>query len=360
MDETKLFQFQDKIHYLSEGTSMGNPLSPWMAEIFMGHLEQDLCCQNLLPKGWVRYVDDIWAIVKKSEVANVLSILNSLYPTIKFTVEEESEGVLNFLDIQLTRSRNNFDVNVYRKPTCTDRFISVDSFCPMQHKLAAFNSMVFRLEMLPLSLENYNGELLKIKKIANANGFHESHINKLVVKHKQKFLRNSQSTFYRNATQQTTKRVKMVYFPAVTNKLENIFNKHKLKFAYNSTTKIKNYLKSGKIENKDEFSKSGIYKIDCSSCEFVYIGQCCRKISTRFAEHISHLKHNELEKSAVANHIFNTSHTITRDNLQLLKEVNDKRQLDAYESLFMYKYKNHLMNTKSAPISSNLFEFAHS
>ena len=50
----------------------------------------------------------------------LLSHLNSVWPSIKFTVEVEKEGSLPFLDALLQRKDDgNLDVTVYRKPMHT-------------------------------------------------------------------------------------------------------------------------------------------------------------------------------------------------------------------------------------------------
>jgi len=45
------FQFRDKCYKLNFGTSMGNPISPLIADLFLSKLEKDLKEKNLLPEG---------------------------------------------------------------------------------------------------------------------------------------------------------------------------------------------------------------------------------------------------------------------------------------------------------------------
>ena len=47
------------------------------------------------------YVDDTCCIMKKDEVEPLLNHLNSVRPTIKFTMELERDGALPFLDTKL-------------------------------------------------------------------------------------------------------------------------------------------------------------------------------------------------------------------------------------------------------------------
>jgi hypothetical protein len=81
----------------------------------------------------------------------LLSLLNSQYPSIKFTCEEEVGGNFPFLDVRVTRRYSKLEFDVYRKPSNTQRCISITTCHPMEHKMAAFHSMLYRAYNLPLS-----------------------------------------------------------------------------------------------------------------------------------------------------------------------------------------------------------------
>lgn len=85
---------------------MGNPLSCFVADTFLGSIEQKLLNLKLLPRVWVRYVDDVFAVIKKSDEEKLEKILNRQSDTIKFTMEKETNGQLPFLDVLVTRKNN--------------------------------------------------------------------------------------------------------------------------------------------------------------------------------------------------------------------------------------------------------------
>lgn len=146
---------------------------------------------SLLPKIWYRYVDDVFAIIKKSQVDEFLKLLNgSKYKSIKFTCEMDENRKLPFLDLLLTRkSDGTIDVSVYRKATATDRFISNESHCPSSHKIASLHSMIYRLVKLTLSVKSFMMEITKIKEIALT-------FESLVKKHSRKLKLEKLSTFF--------------------------------------------------------------------------------------------------------------------------------------------------------------------
>ncbi|KAJ8942119.1 hypothetical protein NQ318_000714 [Aromia moschata] len=103
-----------------------------------------------------------------------------------------------------------------------------------------------------------------------------------------------------------------------------------------------------KIDNNE---KSGIYEI-CKGCDPEYIGQTKRSICTRFKEHMAHLKYGRTEKSCVAQHAFDNNHRIDTNNLKLIRNVRNSRQLDAFESLEIIKCNNS-MNKDNGPIPTS-------
>lgn len=112
-------------------------------------------------------------------------------------------------------------------------------------------------------------------------------------------------------------------------------------------------MQTGSLKDKtDDVDKSGVYEVSCSGCDEVYIGQSRRKIKIRYREH-KNLK--AAVPTAVATHIMQNDHRITKTNLRLVKWVKNANELDAYESIYMMKNATKLMNTLDAPIRSNLF-----
>ena len=226
--------------------------------------------------------------------------------------------------------------------------------------MAAFNSMIFRLCKLPLSIENYINELKYVKKIANINGFSEDSVNKLVCKHSRNIKRQQLTTFYNYRNDNTKKYAIFNFSGDMSLKLKHIFKQHNINLVFSNNFKIYNMLSDFKDKTENQY-KSGIYKISCGNknCSLMYIGQTKRAIIKRFKEHSANIKHNQPDKSAVALHALELDHfNITSDNnLKLLKQVNNNRKLNAWESLHLHKNRCHLMNTDRGQIQSPLFYY---
>lgn len=55
--------------------------------------------QGLLPRIWHRYVDDIFAVVKRNQFNDILSLLNGQYEEINFVHEIQKDGNITFLEL---------------------------------------------------------------------------------------------------------------------------------------------------------------------------------------------------------------------------------------------------------------------
>lgn len=352
--EQNEFQYNNNFYKLKQGTSMGHPLSCFVANAFMGHFETTMYNNNQLPRVWHRYVDDIFAIMKREEVQPFLELINSQYESIKFTVEFEQNNRLPFLDLLLTRSKHHIDINVYRKFTTTKRYITSDSYCSFNTKMASFRSMVNRMCNLPLSTENFMKELEYIKETADINGYSIQIIDNMVEKQMKKQRREGQSTMF-GKNNGDIKRISFTFAPPLTNALKPVFKKHKLEMAFANNNKLLHKLGSVK-DNTPELQKSGCYRIDCDeeNCNKIYIGQTRRNISTRFKEHNAHIKYNRSEKSAVAAHVLENQHFNIK-NVKLIKHIQNTASLDAWESLYIHRNKENIMNIDTAPINTILF-----
>ncbi|CAG7726619.1 unnamed protein product [Allacma fusca] len=348
-----IFQINGTYYKQTGGTAMGNPLSPFLANFFMSHLETKFKKNNKnFPKAWFRYVDDILCIIPEDfNIEEFLNALNSLYPTIKFTYELEQQNKLPFLDMLIIRHSDHLEFDIYRKPTHTNNYIPSDSFQPWNQKFAAFNSMIHRCLNLPLNKNNQNKEIKNIMSIASNLGYTKTSIQKLIRKHENKKLIRDATTFI--AEKDDVKRVRISYYPPLTNKMKTVFRKHNIQPIFTNDNKIKNLLGNTKDKDKPE-DCSGIYKIKCKDCQGIYIGQTKRNIKKRFKEHLYYAKYKYENKSALSDHLIATNHTTSFENLNLIQKIDKPSQLNIREAIAMKKNKTNLLNNDLKPLENIL------
>ena len=141
------FLFQGKFYQQLEGTAMGSPISPIIANLFMEDLEtRALSTTPHPPSLWKRYVDDTLTIIKRDHKDTFLDHLNSIDANIKFTSEDPKEdGSISFLDILIIPEENGkLNTTVYRKPTHTDMYLHWDSHHNIPSKYSVIGTLYHR------------------------------------------------------------------------------------------------------------------------------------------------------------------------------------------------------------------------
>jgi hypothetical protein len=248
------FQFNGRFYRQTFGTSMENALSPLVANIFRADFDSKLSKLKIFPKIWIRYVDDIFCVIKKDTIDRLLAIINRRHNTIKFTHEIENNGTLCFLDTQIKRLNKKLSFNVYRKPTATPRYIPNESHHSIQHKSAAFNSMVHRLVTIPKSPDDAVLELNEIKNIAKINGYPEHFVDRIHTKHLKKNELQRLTTLIPISEDRPNKRHSITFYPHITKKLQKKIRKHDIDLVYSNKRKLRDILgnpkdKFGVLEN---------------------------------------------------------------------------------------------------------------
>jgi hypothetical protein len=117
--------------------------------------------------GYFRYVDDILIVYDENstDIYKVHKVFNGLAPTIKFTLETETDNSINFLDISIQNKGNKLTFNIHCKPTATDIIIPIDSCHSPEQKHAAIRHMVNRMNSYRLGDINKRTEQHIIEQI---------------------------------------------------------------------------------------------------------------------------------------------------------------------------------------------------
>ena len=142
---------------------MGSPLSPVFGNLFMEEFEKKaLATSTLKPGFWFRYVDDTLSswVHGLENLHRFLEHINSLHPSIKFTLEMQKEDkTIPFLDVLLIiQEDGSLGHKVYRKPTHTDRYLHYNSFHHPSIKNSVCKTLINRAKTI-CEVDNIEGEL---------------------------------------------------------------------------------------------------------------------------------------------------------------------------------------------------------
>ena len=118
-------------------------------------------------------MDDTFIIWKHGDrqLDQFLDHINDLRPTIKFTMEKESNGELPFLDVLVKKSENQITTNVYRKPTHTGQYLNFMSNHSHTTKQGVVRSLLDRANKICNTTEGLHKELELVKTDLTTNGY---------------------------------------------------------------------------------------------------------------------------------------------------------------------------------------------
>ena len=140
-----LFIFDGNLYKQCEGLGMGLPQSPAFANMFLSHHEYswiNICPNNFKPLFYRRYMDDTFVLFRdKSHAPLFLNYLNRQHSSINFTMENEEDCSLSFLDVDIKRNKNKFSTSVYRKLTFSGLGVSYFSFCSYRFKINSITTI---------------------------------------------------------------------------------------------------------------------------------------------------------------------------------------------------------------------------
>ena len=171
--QSSFFVYNDVIYKQIFGCPMGSSLSRIIANLVMEEIEQTALNTNLNPLSlWLRYVDDVYAIMEKTEVEPFHVYLNTISTSIKFTKELKKSGQLAFFDISVQQMEDeSLATSVYRKPTHTDRYLQYLSHHPVNQNVSVARTLFSRAIRITSNNEKKIEEFHQITKALKNNGF---------------------------------------------------------------------------------------------------------------------------------------------------------------------------------------------
>lgn len=285
------FSFDGIMYVQTDGGRYGQSFGSGACQHFIGHYKQVLFEKINMPLVYKRYVDDTFSVFECSgDADNFLAGLNSLHPSLRFTMEMEKEESLPFLDVLVQRRDGVFDTSIFRKPT--GLYTSWNSFVPKSRKTGLIETLVHHTLMI-CSPNLLDCELEKLHSIFVNNGYPSNIIKRVIARKVRRFkepavLGPSRCPIYlklpwlgRNGkliADKVSSCISSCYFAV---KLRTIF-------------KTRNVCPSFMKDRLFYLSKNSvIYQFKCR-CDLVYIGRTGLRLETRISQHVpSHIRNPE-------------------------------------------------------------------
>jgi hypothetical protein len=270
------FQLGDQYYEQQRGLAMGSPLSPILADLYMDKMER-----KIMDKGkgkikfWKKYVDDVFAIIQgDGDPEEILHQANSISVTVKFTLEQEKDGSLPFLDIVITRRENQLETSVYRKKTDSGRFLHYDSNHPRSVKVGVANCLLNRATTQCITQGDRRREHEQVKSTLRRNGYPDTVFNEINRRSQHK--KEGEKKEFRDL-------VVIPYVSGLSEAIRRAGDAVGIKTVFSAGDTLKKKLTHVKHKSTNR-EKEGIYKIPCE-CGAKYIGKTGRPLDIRVGEH---------------------------------------------------------------------------
>ena len=325
------FTYNNTFYKQRTGAAMGSPLSPVIADIFLKHFEEKAFKNaQYKPTFYKRYVDDSFCVFSHGQhkLDELLSYLNSLHPSIKFTMEIETDKQLAFLDVLIKKNDDgSLSHTIYRKKTHTDRYLQGTSHHHPSQILSVAKTLIDRTNRLTDD-DHKVSENIYIDNVLTQNGYSRN------------LLKKAHTSQQNNTTPDPTPPKQFIgtctlpFIKGVTEKLGRLLRQNDIRPVFNTNQKIQHILPlpTDRFPNENQ----GIYEIPCFGCRKSYVGRTNRRVSCRVAEHRVDVK-NRKHTSALALHTMTDGHIIDFDNTKTLIKTNNESHRILYEAIHIAK-----------------------
>ncbi|XP_055910736.1 uncharacterized protein LOC129945103 [Eupeodes corollae] len=333
LKDDNYLQFKDIIYKQIFGMPMGNPLSPTIADLVMDHLLDECLTEcNAKPNFIVKYVDDIFAVMDKYKVADLLLILNGFHSKLQFTVENENNSSISFLDVKIHRMDTQLSFDWFQKPTASGRLIN-------------FRDKRF-----------YHSNTIKVTKILSDKGFPPAIIRGLILQ--QQCRRAKQQSEVNNKGYFKS----IVYVPKLAESFKQVVAKNiqDVRLAFKSNQTIRHLFTKLKTKIDRDKRTDVIYKINCKgkpdeTCNLCYIGTTKQFLRQRLSNHKSDIKNYNLAKTALAAHSIDKGHSPDFDGVKVLQTEKHTSKRYTLETLHILNNKNNMNRKQDTQSISSVY-----
>ena len=339
--QAAFFKFDGNIFHQVIGTPMGSPASVVIAEIVMQRIEQLIMplIENQIIF-WYRYVDDVITCIDMEKITETLQNINSVNESIQFTMEQEENLTLNYLDLKLSRKNDgSLNFSIFRKPTHTEKYLDFDSNHPLEHKNSVVQSLMHRAFNL-CDEELRQQEIDHVSNVLENNGYPKGMIKKIEQRTRRNFNRsNSNNQVGQEPEVEKKSYISIPYIPGTSERLKRLFKRYNLEVAHLPTRKLRSEICHLKDKKTPQEKAGVVYRIDCENCDARYVGETGRQVRDRMAEHEKDIQMKK-PASKVSEHVQQTGHRFKFNEVSILDNSNHRKTRLHLESIHTFKDTN--------------------
>ena len=270
--------FNDVLYKQKDSMAMGSSLGPVMANVFLSFYEinwLEQCPKEFKPDSYRRYVDDIFVLFESAEyLCKFRNYFNTCHPNMCFSFEQEENGQLAFLDIEVSRGKEKFVTTVYTNPTFISVYTHFESFLSTIYKFGMVHTLPYRCFKICSDWTKFHEEISFLEQVFLKSRYplsfidncFKTFVDELVIKHPQlitvekKTLCLSFPYLGETSLQTRTK---------LRKSLKGLPNPCKLQIVFESQSKLSNVVRF-KDRLPSDLVSGVVYKYTCGRCNSTY------------------------------------------------------------------------------------------
>ncbi|BHF64246.1 hypothetical protein SprV_0200724700 [Sparganum proliferum] len=298
----QLLKFCLRTNFTFDGTIYeqvkGSPISGFIAEADLQRLET-LVFQHHRPKFWARYVDDTLVVIERDQLLTFKGHLNAVFTDIHFTMEEEENNQLAFLDVLVCRKDcGGLKTKVFRKATNTMQVLNFNIDHPISHKRSCIRTLYRRLETHCSEPEDKIAELKYLRRVFKANGYSRNVVNRCIRKRDERLNRTDTKSWRA-----------LPYAKNVSEAVGRLLATLGVGVAHRPEATIRRLVMKAKEPLSRQETSGVVYRIWCSCGQSNYVGETGRQLRKRMAEHAASVRRNDASSQVAVNSTRSATHS---------------------------------------------------
>lgn len=214
--------FNNSIFKQIRGLRMGSSLSPILADFVVEDMLDTTFLHIPRPKFLIKYVDDLLTILEEDRATEVLKGLNEMDPDIKFEMEKEEGGKINYLDFTIINEGWCFKTIWYQKDVSSGQFLN---YLSTHSKSNIWNTAVQYVATMFLNTHTDFHQQIEhtAKERLKRNSYPDSYANNVITAAKEKIFLSmdfSQRSIPTNTTADAFYTTGLSYIPKLTGSIQ--------------------------------------------------------------------------------------------------------------------------------------------
>ena len=205
---------------------------------------------------------------------------------------------------------------VYHKPTHTDKYLSFNSHHPRAHERSVVTTLFQRAENLTSNNDARENECQYVTNILKENNYPKSFLYDCL---RHPTLTHCNSPECDSAVEGFAI---VPYIQGIAEPIRRVLNNCGIKVALKPFQTLGHIFAKPKDHVPTDQKTHAVYSIPCGDCKKVYLGQTKRQFCTRLKEHQRAASNFNSSKSALAEHVCETSHNIAWEDSKIITTNN--------------------------------------